>query len=81
MSTQSHDHQISTTIETIPADFQHLKLPYVIIVMDGNMALTDGKSVESLQREQADSTHGEVPITTPILLSVIPKSANVLFQD
>ena len=60
---------------------EQTKSPYVILVMDGNMALTDGKLVEQLKRAQADSVRCEVPIRTPIVLSTVPASANVLFQD
>jgi hypothetical protein len=60
---------------------EHTKSPYIILVMDGNMALTDGKSVKQLKRDQADSVRCEVPIRTPIVFSLIPDSANVIFQD
>lgn len=57
------------------------KFPYLILVMDGNIPITDGKSVQRLSRGQQDMSQAEVPIATPISLSALPKSANVLFNN
>lgn len=58
-----------------------VKLPYMIVVMDGRIGFTDGKAVQTLRRDMNDCVLGEVPIATPVQLREMPAKANVLFDD
>jgi hypothetical protein len=57
------------------------KAPYAIVVVDGNMTLTDGKTFEQLHRGPMDFHRCEVPLGTPIKLYTASKKANFLFED
>ena len=58
-----------------------VKLPYLILVMDGRMGLTDGNDVCLLRREQSDSSKGEVSIASPIKLQSLPSNGCLLFDE
>jgi len=60
---------------------EELKCPYMILVMDGHVALTDGKDVEVVCRPMQDSSKAEVPLATPVKIEVLAKDARVLFDD
>ncbi len=55
-----------------------VKLPYLIVVMDGAMDFCDGKDLYRASREMNDSNNGEVALLTPVKLRVMPADA-VLF--
>ncbi|MBS2006522.1 MAG: hypothetical protein JST01_05750 [Cyanobacteria bacterium SZAS TMP-1] len=54
---------------------------YVIIVMDGHIAFSDGKEVQLVYRSMQDSLKGEVPLHTPVRARTLPEKANILFDD
>jgi hypothetical protein len=60
-----------------PKLLEHSKFSNLILVMDGNMAVTDGKSVETLNRSPHDMNKAEVPIPSPITPSVMASGAPV----
>jgi len=56
---------------------QQSKLPYIIMVMDGHLTLTDGKTVELIKRDQNDLNGTEVPFRAPVRWATVPASAKV----
>lgn len=58
-----------------PELLEHSKYSNLILVMDGNMLVTDGKSVETLNRSRHDMNKAEVPIPFPITPSVMGKGS------
>ena len=60
---------------------EELKCPYMILVMDGHVALTDGKDIEVVCRPMQDSNRAEVPLATPVKIERLPKDAKILFDD
>jgi hypothetical protein len=56
---------------------QQSKLPYIIMVMDGHLTLTDGKTVELIKRDQNDLNGTEVPFKAPVRWATVPASAKV----
>ncbi|MBI5173991.1 MAG: hypothetical protein HY986_14005 [Candidatus Melainabacteria bacterium] len=52
-----------------------VKLPYLIVVMDGVIDFSDGKELYRASREMNDSNHGEVALLTPVKLKDMPADA------
>jgi len=61
-----------------PELLQKSKYAYLILVMDGNMALTDGKTIQMLNRDPHDMVKTEVPIKAPILFPPMRYAAHII---
>lgn len=55
-----------------------VKLPYLLVVMDGSMDFCDGKEIYRASRPMNDSSYGEVALATPVKLKDMPLGAKLL---